>query len=87
MRTVCMFSATVSLAQICVGWAPLQAERREQSDESITQEGTDAQGLILLQRLRDPKLSEENGPFGSFQLESGKDSEKWKDECRHPRWF
>ena len=34
--------------------------------------------------LPDPMLSEENGQFGSFRLESGKDSGKWRDEWRPP---
>lgn len=36
MLTACMFSGTVSLAQVCVGWASLQAEQREQSDDVST---------------------------------------------------
>ena len=87
MRTACLFSGTVSLAWVCVDWASLQAGRRGQGDVSATREGTDAQGLTLLHCLWDSKLSEENGPFGSFQVENGKDSEKWKEECRHPRWL
>lgn len=65
----------------------LQAGRRGQGGVSTTWEGQTHKVSPCSTASGTPKLSEENGPFGSFQLDSEKDSEKWKDECRHPRWL